>query len=240
MAMANEIQENIARVRERLEAACARVGRRPEDVRLVAATKEVAPERIRDAYQWGLRDFGENRVQECASKRDALADLAITWHLIGHLQSNKAKPARDLFTWIHSVDSLRLADRLHRAAFGSPDAPDRTDNRLKVLIEVNLGGEATKSGIADTEALELAGQIGRLDTLQLCGWMLVPPYFDEPEGSRPYFFRLRELAKVVNSAGLPGVSTQELSMGMSHDFEVAVEEGATIVRVGTAIFGPRP
>jgi len=237
--MTSEIEENIARVRERLAAACARAGRRPKDVRLVAATKTVSADRIRQAYQCGLSDFGENRVREAGSKREALADLAITWHLIGHLQSNKAKPARDLFAWVHSVDSLRLAERLHRAASGSLETLSPNSRRLKVLIEVNLGGEATKSGIAEAEAMELAGQIGRLDSLQLCGWMLVPPYSDEPEASRPYFFRLRELAKVINSAGLPGVATQELSMGMSHDFEVAIEEGATIVRVGTAIFGPR-
>ncbi|HEY6293738.1 MAG TPA: YggS family pyridoxal phosphate-dependent enzyme [Terriglobia bacterium] len=233
--MASGIAENIARVQERLASACERAGRHPEDVRLVAVTKTVPPERIREAYTSGLRDFGENRVQEAASKRGALADLAITWHLIGHLQSNKAKSARELFQWVHSVDSFRVAERLHRASAGADGS-----GLLEVLIEANLGGEATKSGIAESAALELAGQIGQLDTLRLCGWMLVPPYFDEPEASRPYFFRLRQLAKMINSAGLPGVSTGELSMGMSHDFEVAIEEGATIVRVGTAIFGTRP
>jgi PLP dependent protein len=242
------IRENIARVLERMEAACRRAGRRPEEVRLVAVTKTVTPEKIREAYQAGLRHFGENRVQEAQGKRAALADLPITWHLIGHLQSNKAKAARDIFQWVHSVDSLRIAERLDQAAQRSVNrpaehAPDHAGAvepaRLPALIEVNLGGEATKSGIEESAALELAGHIGQLKTLDLCGLMLVPPYFEDPEKSRPYFSRLRELAKVIHSAGLPGVRMDELSMGMSHDFELALEEGATLVRVGTAIFGSR-
>lgn len=242
------ISENIGKVQERIQAACRRAGRRPEEVRLVAVTKTVTPEGIREAYAAGLRDFGENRVQEAQAKRAALSDLPVTWHLIGHLQSNKAKAARDLFHWIHSVDSLRIAEKLDQAAQRSADRPavNAPDHReavglvqLPVLIEVNLGGEATKSGIEGSAALELAGHIGRLGTLDLCGLMLVPPYFEDPQRSRPYFSRLRELAKVIHSAGLPGVRMDELSMGMSHDFEVALEEGATLVRVGTAIFGSR-
>jgi PLP dependent protein len=242
------IRENIAMVQQRMEAACRRAGRRPDEIRLVAVTKTVPPERIREAYDAGLRHFGENRVQEAQAKHAALSDLPATWHLIGHLQANKAKAARDIFHWVHSVDSLRVAEKLDQA--GKRPADQSTDQvthqsgavgpvRLPVLIEVNLGGEATKSGIEEPAALELAGHVGRLDTLDLCGLMLVPPYFDDPEKSRPYFSRLRELAKVLNSANLSGVRMDELSMGMSHDFEVAVEEGATLIRVGTAIFGRR-
>jgi len=242
------IRQNVARVRERMEAACRRSGRRPEEVLLVAVTKTVPPERIREAYEAGLRHFGENRVQEAQTKRAALTDLPLTWHLIGHLQTNKAKAARDIFRWVHSVDSLRIADKLDQAVerIASPSTERGAGNpeatgpiRLPVLIEVNLGEEATKSGIEEAAALELASHIGRLATLELRGLMLVPPYFDDPEKSRSYFSRLRELAKVINSASLPGVRMDELSMGMSHDFEVAVEEGATLIRVGTAIFGLR-
>ena len=215
-----------------MAAACQRAGRRPEEVRLVAVSKLVPPEAIREACEAGLNDFGENRVQEAHLKRPALSDLTLTWHLIGHLQSNKAKPARELFRWIQSIDSLRVAEKLHRAAPGSSD-------RLTVLVEVNLGGEATKSGVREEEALELTGKIGELGTLELRGLMVVPPYFEDPGRARPYFSRLRKLASVIDSARLPGVSMQELSMGMSHDFEAAIEEGATVVRVGTAIFGPR-
>lgn len=231
--MPESIRENIARVQERIAVACGRVGRSPQEVRLVAASKNVPPERIREAYEGGLRDFGENRVQEAGSKRPALADLTATWHLIGHLQSNKAKAARDLFHWVQSLDSFRLAERLHGAA-------PSNSGRLTVLVEVNLGGEPTKSGVAESEVLDLARRIGELETLELRGLMLVPPYFKDPGQVRPFFSRLRELAKMVNSASLPNVRMDELSMGMSHDFETAIEEGATIIRVGTAIFGPRP
>jgi hypothetical protein len=228
-----DITENIARVQERIAAACRRAGRRPEDGKLVAISKTVPPERIREAYAAGLRDFGENRVQEAKAKRPALSDLTVTWHLVGHLQTNKAKPARELFHWVHSVDSFRLAQKLHQAAVCSGD-------RLPVLIEVNLGGELTKSGVNEQEVIPLAEQVGQLETLELRGLTVIPPFFEDPEQVRPYFRRLRELAKEIDSRSLPNVSMRELSMGMSHDFEVAIEEGATIIRVGTAIFGPRP
>lgn len=227
-----DLAGNLARVRERIDAACRRAGRSPDEVKLVAVSKTVPPERIRLAYEAGLRDFGENRVQEADSKRAALSDLTVTWHLIGHLQTNKAKLARELFHWVHSVDSLRLAQKLHQAA------PCEGD-RLPVLIEVNLGGEATKSGVGEEEVLPLAEQIAALGTLELRGMMTLPPFAADPGQTRPFFRRLRELARRVESAGLPGVSRQELSMGMSHDFEVGLEEGATLIRVGTAIFGAR-
>jgi pyridoxal phosphate enzyme (YggS family) len=236
--MAESVRENIARVQERMADACRRAGRRREQVRLLAVSKTVPAGAIREAYDAGLRDFGENRVQEASAKRGALADLDITWHLIGHLQTNKAKAARELFHWVHSVDSSRVAERLGSsgpAESGQSGEP----GRLKVLIELNLGGEAAKSGVAEGGAVELARAVTRLGGLDLCGLMLVPPYFEEAERSRPLFSRLRELSKVINSAGLPGLAMNELSMGMSHDFEVAIEEGATLVRVGTAIFGSR-
>lgn len=231
---ADEIQtrENFRRVQDRIAAACKRSGRRQEEVTLVAVSKTVAPKRIRSAYDAGLRHFGENRVQEADAKRPLLSDLTATWHLIGHLQSNKAKSARELFHWVHSVDSLRLAERLDKAAVCEGD-------RLPVLIEVNLAQEATKSGASESEVMTLAGQISSLRTLELRGLMAIPPFFEDPEQSRPFFRRLRELAKRIETAHFDNVSALELSMGMSHDFEIAIEEGATIVRVGTAIFGSR-
>jgi pyridoxal phosphate enzyme (YggS family) len=230
--MASDLTENIARVRERIAAACARAGRKSEEVRLIAISKTFPAERIRQAYEAGLRDFGENRVQEAAAKRPALSDLAATWHLVGHLQTNKAKPASELFQWIHSVDSSHLAERLDRVAGSGRE-------KLPVLLEVKLGEEAAKAGAEPSAVVELAETLSRLPTLELRGLMVIPPFLEEPEMVRPYFRRLRELAKEVAARNLPNVSMQELSMGMSHDFEVAIEEGATMVRIGTAIFGPR-
>jgi pyridoxal phosphate enzyme (YggS family) len=229
---AANIRVNIARVEERLAAACRRSGRRREDVKLVAISKARPPELVRAAFDVGLRDFGENRVQEAQAKRPALADLTATWHLVGHLQTNKARAARELFHWVHSVDSLRLAEKLAQAA-----APG--GERLPVLIEVNLGEEASKAGVRAGEVSELAEQIGRLAALELRGLMVIPPFLANPDEVRPYFRQLRTLAREITARNLPNVSMQELSMGMSHDFEVAIEEGATIVRVGTAIFGER-
>jgi pyridoxal phosphate enzyme (YggS family) len=230
--MIAKIPESIARVEERIAAACRRSGRRRGDVRLVAVTKTHPPEAIRAAFAAGLRDFGENRVQEAASKRPALADLDATWHLVGHLQSNKARVARELFQWVHSMDSLRLAERLAQAA-----APGGV--RLPVLIEVNLGEETTKEGVRAGEVAALAGQIAPMETLELRGLMVIPPFFENPADVRPYFRQLRDLAGDIEALNIPSVSMRELSMGMSHDFEVAIEEGATIIRVGTAIFGER-
>ncbi len=227
-----DITVNMARVRERIAAACARAARSVEDVRLVAISKTVRPELIRRAYEAGIRDFGENRVQEAAAKRPSLSDLTVTWHLVGHLQTNKAKAARELFHWIHSLDSLRLAEKLDRSAVCSGE-------RLEALIEVNLGAEQMKSGVREEEAARFAEELAQHPTLALRGLMVIPPLFDDPERTRPYFRRLRELARTIEAKKLPNVSMQHLSMGMSHDFEVAIEEGATMVRIGTAIFGPR-
>lgn len=227
-----DITDNIACVQERIAGACRRSGRRPEDVRLVAVTKTVSVERIRAAYEAGLRDFGENRVQEAKAKRPALTQLKATWHMVGHLQTNKARTARELFRWVHSVESLRLAQKIDQAAVGSED-------RLRVLLEVNLGEETTKSGALETDVFQLSEEVSKLGTVELRGLMVIPPLSENPEEARPYFRRLRELAGQIAARNLPNVSMQELSMGMSQDFEVAIEEGATMVRIGTAIFGHR-
>jgi hypothetical protein len=230
--MIASIQDNIARVEERIAAACLRSGRRREDVRLVAVSKTHPAESVREAFAAGLRDFGENRVQEASAKCRTLADLGATWHLVGHLQSNKARLARELFNWVHSLDSLRLAEKLAQAAVPS-------GRRLPVLIEVNLGEETSKAGVRGAEVALLAEKIAALETLDLRGLMVIPPFLENPEGVRPYFRRLRALAGEIDKRNLCNVSMRELSMGMSNDFEVAIEEGATMVRVGTAIFGKR-
>ncbi len=230
--MIANIQDNIAWVEDRIATACLRSGRRREDVKLVAVSKTHPPELVRVAYAAGLRDFGENRVQEATSKRQALTGLGATWHMLGHLQSNKVRIARDLFQWVHSVDSPRLAEKL--AQVGDPAlAP------LPVLIEVNLAGETSKAGVRAGDVEALAEQIAPFATLKLRGLMVIPPYSENPEDVRPYFRQLRALASSIEARKIPNVSMRELSMGMSNDFAVAIEEGATIVRVGTAIFGGR-
>ena len=227
-----DIKENLARVRERMASACRRCGRRLDEVKLLAISKTFPPECVRAAYQAGLSDFGENRVQEAQAKRRVLSDLSITWHLVGHLQTNKARIARELFDWVHSVDSLRLAQKLDQAMAAGA-------GRLPVLLEVNLGGEESKAGVGESEIVALAEQVSQLATLELRGLMVIPPFFEDAEQARPFFRRLRELALEIESRNMPHVSMRELSMGMSHDFEVAIEEGSTIIRVGTAIFGAR-
>ena len=230
------IVENISAIRERIAAAARRAGRSPDDISLMAVTKTHPPERIRDAYAAGLRLFGENRVQEFAGKAGALADLpAASWHMIGHLQTNKAGKAVELFSAVDSVDSLKLASKL--------DAAARTaKKRLQVLIEINVGGEAQKSGLAPglAELEELLIAAPRLEALEFRGLMTVPPFTEDPEGARQFFRKLRALRDDILSRKLPAVGVDVLSMGMSHDFEVAIEEGSTCVRVGTAIFGERP
>lgn len=229
------IAENLAAVLERISRAAQRARRSPEEISLMAVSKTQGAERIREAYSAGQRLFGENRVQEFAGKIDGLRDLNdAEWHMIGHLQTNKAAKTAELFRAVDSVDSLKLAEKLDAAA----RALGRT---LDVLIEVNVGGEAAKTGIApDSPALDgvlLAAP--RLDALAIRGLMTVPPVTDDPEGARSYFRRLRELRDTIASRKLAAVAMDQLSMGMSHDFEVAIEEGSTCVRVGTAIFGAR-
>jgi pyridoxal phosphate enzyme (YggS family) len=230
------IAENIAQVRERIAAAAARVRRRPEDITLMAVTKTVDPERIRQAYEAGLRVFGENRVQEFEKKAAALADLKnAEWRLIGHLQSNKAKKAAEMFQAVDSVDSLHLAQKLNESA-------RQMGKTLPVLIEIKVSDEAAKSGIpASSPELEnLLEAAATLDHLEVGGLMTIPPYTEDPEGARIYFRLLRDCRDQVAARRLPRVHMDVLSMGMSHDFEVAIEEGSTCVRVGTAIFAARP
>jgi pyridoxal phosphate enzyme (YggS family) len=229
------ISVNVAAVRERIASAARRAGRKPDEIALMAVTKTQPPERIREAYEAGLRIFGESRVQEFAGKVDTLRDLkAAEWHMIGHLQTNKAAKTAELFRAVDSVDSLKLAEKLDAAARA-------LGKKLDVLIEINVGGEAAKSGVApDSLALEeLLTAASRLEALAFRGLMTVPPFTDNPEGARPYFRKLRQLRDVISARKLPGIAMDELSMGMSHDFEVAIEEGSTCVRVGTAIFGER-
>jgi pyridoxal phosphate enzyme (YggS family) len=228
------IAENLARVRERVASAAHRAGRGESEVKLMAVCKTFPADAIRDAYVAGQRLFGENRVQEFAEKAPRVADLAEPeMHLIGHLQSNKANKAAELFHAVDSVDSLKLAERLNAAA-------ERLGKQLPVLIEVNVGGEEAKSGVDPTEEAvgAILAAVPSLASLEFRGLMTVPPYTEDPEAARPYFRRLRELRDEV--AKRRGIQLQELSMGMSHDFEVAIGEGSTCVRVGTAIFGERP
>jgi hypothetical protein len=230
------ISENIVAVQERIHAAARRAGRKSEQVALMAVTKTHPPETIRDAYRAGVCLFGENRVQEFAGKRSSLSDLPeAEWHMIGHLQTNKAAKAVELFRAIDSVHSVKLVEKLDSAA--------RNQNKtVPVLIEINIGGEDTKGGVPpeSKELDDLLQAAERLDALQFRGLMTVPPFTDDPELARPYFRKLRELRDVIHARRIPGIEMQVLSMGMSHDFEVAIEEGSTCVRVGTAIFGERP
>lgn len=231
----SSVVNNLAAVRERIAAAARRAGRGPEEIALMAVSKTFPPEVIREAYNAGQRLFGENRVQEFADKAGALRDLAgVEWHMIGHLQSNKAAKAAELFSAVDSVDSLRLAEKLNATA-------RKFNKRLPVLIEINVGGEAAKSGTApDSPELEqLLAAAPSLEALQIRGLMTIPPFTEDPQLSRRYFRSLRELRDQIAARRLPGISLDVLSMGMSHDFEVAIEEGSTCVRVGTAIFGER-
>jgi pyridoxal phosphate enzyme (YggS family) len=229
------ISDNVAAVRERIASAARRAGRNPDDITLMAVSKTQPPERIREAYDAGQRLFGENRVQDFAAKAGGLQDLRdAEWHLIGHLQTNKAAKTAELFRAVDSVDSLKLAEKLNAAA--------RTlGKKLDVLVEINVGGEAAKSGVVpDSPALEeLLIAAPRLQALVFRGLMTVPPFTDNPQGAKPYFRKLRELRDTIAGRKLPAMAMDELSMGMSHDFEVATEEGSTCVRVGMAIFGER-
>ena len=201
----------------------------------MAVSKTFPPESIREAYAAGIRVFGENRVQEFAGKAEAVRDLGgAEWHLIGHLQSNKAAKAAELFGAVDSVDSVKLAEKLNAAA-------EKTGKTLPVLIEINVGGEEAKSGIAvgSAELDQILLEAPQWKNLAIRGLMTVPPYTEDPQGARPYFRRLREIRNAITARNLPAVAMHVLSMGMSHDFEVAIEEGSTCVRVGTAIFGER-
>lgn len=230
------IPENIAELQTKIAQAAKRAGRNPSEIALMAVTKTHPPERIREAYGAGLHLFGENRVQEFSGKAAALADLGkAEWHMIGHLQTNKAAKTAELFSGVDSVDSIKVAEKL--------DSASRALNKnLKVLIEINVGGESAKTGVAlDSPELEdLLKAAPRLEGLEFRGLMTVPPFTEDPEGARPYFRKLRALRDQIAARKLPAIFSDVLSMGMSHDFEVAIEEGSTCVRIGTAIFGERP
>ena len=215
------IRENYDLILQTIHRAAVRSGRSPETIQLIAVTKTVSPAHIREAIEADVRHIGENRIQEALPKREELLDLAVTWHFIGHLQTNKARKVVENFDWVQCVDRPELAEKLNQAA----------TKPLPVLIEVNLGGELSKSGI-DPDGLEASVEtIKKYDRLKLRGLMTIPPFLENPEDVRPYFRKLRQLAERFH---LP-----ELSMGMSHDFEVAIEEGATMVRIGTSLFGER-
>lgn len=225
------IKENVLRVGEAIEKASERVGRKPEEIRLVAASKTVEVERIRAAVEAGITILGENYVQEAKKKIEAVGG-PVSWHFIGHLQKNKAKYAVRLFEMIQSVDSIALAEELDKRA-------GQVNRKMEVLVEVNLSGETSKWGVRVEDTIPLVCRVRELENLSFRGLMTMPPFFDDPEASRPYFVRLRNLAESLESEGVHS-GFPELSMGMSNDFLVAIEEGATLVRVGTAIFGPRP
>ncbi len=229
------LAQNIALVQERIAAAAKRAGRSSVDVTLMAVSKTFPAKLIHEAYDAGLRVFGESRVQEFTGKAEALSDLHhAEWHMIGHLQSNKAAKAAEFFAAIDSVDSLRLAEKLNIAAA-------QLGKKLAVLIETNVGGEAAKSGLSleSPELEKLLTAAPQLERLEFRGLMTVPPFFDDPQQARPYFRKLRELRDRIAARKLAKVGMDVLSMGMSHDFQVAIEEGSTCVRVGTAIFGNR-
>lgn len=224
--MASDIESNLLAIHSRIDSAARRSGRDPDEIKLVAVSKKHPVGTLRQAMAAGATVFGENKVQEGESKILDIGRNGVEWHLVGHLQSNKARKAVQLFDVIQSLDSVELAERLERIC------KEEGCEKLPVFVQVDLAGEATKSGIAESELLSLVTYLKTCKHLQLEGLMLLPPFFDDPAAARPYFKRLREIRDEL----LPG---GELSMGMSHDLEVAIEEGATVVRVGTAIFGAR-
>jgi PLP dependent protein len=230
MADKTFLRSNLEKIKERIERAAKKSGRQAEDITLVAVSKTFPADAICAAHDLGLRHFGENRVQEWEEKRTALADLDATWHLVGHLQSNKARRAAFLFHRIDSVDDLPLAKKLDAAAAAE-------GKLLPVLLEVHLGGEESKSGVAAEELPKVAECIAPFAHIDFVGLMTIPPFFEDPERIRPYFARLRGLRDEVSQR--IGRRLPVLSMGMSHDFEIAIEEGSTEIRIGSALFGAR-
>jgi PLP dependent protein len=230
--MSEQIRERLALVRQRIARAAQRAGRQAENVTLIAVSKTFDSTIVRQAIEAGALDLGENRVQEAVSKAEQVGPASIRWHLIGHLQSNKAQQAVETFDVIHTIDSRRLVERLDRLA-------GEANRRPVALLQVDLAGEPTKSGADEAELPELVEALDSAHNLDFKGLMAMPPFFDSPEQTRGYFRRLRELLESLNSNRAPERRLTELSMGMSHDFEVAIEEGSTMVRVGTAIFGER-
>jgi len=226
-----QISDNLKRVREKIAKAASKVGRNPQDVQLVAVSKTIDIKRIKQAIDAGATILGENYIQEAKRKIEEIGQ-DVRWDFIGHLQSNKVKYALDLFEMIHSVDRLSLAQEINKAA-------EKKKEEVRILVQVNIYGEEAKSGIDPGGVISLVREIASLPNLSLEGLMTMPPYFDDPEEARPYFTSLRELRDTILMENIEGISLKELSMGMSGDFEVAIEEGSTLVRVGSAIFGER-
>jgi hypothetical protein len=227
-----DIAQNLARIRERIGAAARRAGRSPGEIILVAVSKTFGADAVRAAYAAGQRDFGENKVQEALQKIGETADISPRWHLIGHLQSNKARKVAGPFAWIHSVDSPELLHRLDAAAGEANAQPE-------ILVQIDLAAEETKFGAPIDVARRIVEAALACSAVRLAGLMLLPPWNEDQEQTRPWFVKLRELRDAWVAAGVPRDALRHLSMGMSHDFEAAIEEGSTIVRVGTAIFGKR-
>ena len=225
------VKENLKDVEARVAAACERAGRKREDVTLIAVSKTKPVEMIREIMECGVVDFGENKVQEMCSKMEVITE-PLHWHLIGHLQRNKVKYIVDKAYLIHSVDSMRLAQEIQKEA-------QKHEVTCNVLVEINIGGEETKSGVPKEEAMELVKGIAELPNVKVKGLMTIAPPVEKPEEARGYFKEMKAVFEEIKAADIPGVEMKELSMGMTGDFEVAIEEGATMVRVGTAIFGAR-
>lgn len=228
--MSSNITDNIAIINEKISKATKRSGRDPKEITLLAVTKNVELARIKKAISAGVRLFGENYIQEAKEKIEKIRRSSVVWHFIGHLQKNKVKYAIELFDMIQTVDSFELAKEIDKKA----------KNPIDILIEVSIAGEKSKAGIKKDRVIDLARKISELKNLSLKGLMTIPPYSDNPQLSRPYFVTLRRLAERVNKERISGVTMNTISMGMSNDFEVAIEEGSTMVRIGTAIFGERP
>ena len=226
------IAQRVQSVLSAIRSAAGKVGRRPDSIRLVAATKTVTADRIREGIAAGLSILGENRVQEALPKVEALAQAPVRWHFIGHLQRRKVRSVVGMFELIHSVDSLELAQEIDRRAGEAGQSQD-------ILLEVNIGGETTKGGFHQDGLIQLVSTMAAFSHIQIKGLMAIPPPTAESESARTHFIRLRELAEAIAAQRIPGVAMDELSMGMSNDYEIAVQEGATLVRVGSTIFGAR-
>ena len=229
---AENLKDRLERVRERIRQAAKACGRPESDIRLVAVSKTMPVEIVKEAIDIGMTDFGENYIQEAREKITTLSAHPVTWHYIGHLQSNKAKYAVRMFDLIHSVDSLKLAKELGKYA-------KKIDKVQAILIQVNVAKEESKSGVYIEDTLRLVREASQLENIAVKGLMTMPPYFNTPEKARPFFTNLRQLRDQIKNENMPNISMEELSMGMTGDFEAAIEEGATMVRVGTAIFGER-
>ncbi len=227
--MADTIEGNLIAVLDRVKAAARKAGREPTEITLVAITKNVELKKVKEAISGGARVFGENYVQEAEDKIKKIKDASVKWHFTGHLQKNKAKFVVELFDVIETIDSVELAAEVNK----------RAKKPIECLIEINIAREKTKTGVGPDHALKLAKAISGMENLRLIGLMCIPPASEDVEGTRPYFVALRRLAERINKEQIPGFAMRELSMGMSGDFEAAVEEGATFIRVGTAIFGHR-